>query len=119
MILLKPTAADRRLTAHLNRAYNQDLLVKCVVQLTSVEFTDAKDFRCVLFKFGHSAKISWVDVSSGYNHGILNVWFAIRMGFKFLALTWFQSVCAGVCLRLASAVQCVNFAFVFLDFHQL
>ena len=82
MILLKPTAADRKLTAHLNRAYNQNLLSKRVVQLTSVEFTDAKDFRSVLFRYGRAAKISWADASSAYSHRNLNALMGMRMGFQ-------------------------------------
>ena len=62
--LLQPDSADLELMESLNRPFNSLLPSKSTFRASAVDYTNSKDFRQYLRKWGAAARLAWIDCSS-------------------------------------------------------
>jgi hypothetical protein len=104
MVLLRPTDEARAFGERLNRAFNTLLPDKSTFKTSAVDYTDVKDLRHALRRWGKSSKISWIDMSSAYFNGKLSPVMQQYMGYEFGGMHFrFTSYSFG------SAKSCLSF----------
>ncbi len=69
MILREPSPSRQTWADKVNVAFNSLQMNKDTYQVTSTKYTEVRSLRDIMSKWGKSLVTSWLDLSSGYNHG--------------------------------------------------
>ena len=86
MVLLRPSEEARVYGERLNKAFNTLLPTKATFKTSAVDYTDVKDLRHALRRWGKASKISWIDMSSAYFNGKLSPLMQQYMGYEFAGM---------------------------------